>query len=209
MPKTFMARLREAIWPMHDYAEEKGPLHALIKGSMTREEYIEALKRIRGFTAPLEEAIGRELADKDVGLDFDARRRLPDIDRDLEALGLSRTQIEALPRAVGEMPRLCDTGRALGAMYVFEGSRLGGQVLAVELDRQFGYGPDSGAAYFSSAGKNAQVMWQEFKSAVELQSAEEGVADAVIAGAQDTFSAFNRWLERELPVQEHANEQGG
>jgi heme oxygenase len=53
------------------------------------------------------------------------RRRLELLDADLRTLGLSKSDIEALPTC--PPPRLENAAEALGSLYVMEGSTLGGR----------------------------------------------------------------------------------
>lgn len=111
------------------------------------------------------------------------RRRLPWLDADLAALGLA-------PPAAVRAPALGDEASALGALYVVEGSTLGGRVILRHLDR-LGLQP---ARYFSGYGEATGAMWKGFVT--RLEAAPAAAAPAIVAGASLTFDHFQRGLRQ-------------
>ncbi len=109
------------------------------------------------------------------------RRRLGWLDADLAALGL--TAPEALPA-----PALADEAAALGALYVVEGSTLGGRIILRHLDR-LGLAP---AAYFNGYGEATGAMWKGFVARLEAAPAE--ALPGIVAGAGATFEHMQRVL---------------
>ncbi|MET0144039.1 MAG: biliverdin-producing heme oxygenase [Ilumatobacteraceae bacterium] len=144
---------------------------------------------LQGFAtmhAPLEDAIGRQLeAQPDAGLDIDARRKVPALRADLDALGL------AFP-APGAVIAFDLRAAALGALYVTEGATLGGTLIAGHLERTFG--PAVPHAFFSSYGRDVPARWAEYRHAARrlLRTREdvETAADAAVA----TFARFRQAL---------------
>lgn len=103
---------------------------------------------------------------------------------DLAALGVAMP--EPLPFAVTG-----DAGR-WGALYVIEGSRLGGQLLARSV------GQDLPSAYLSSRHEPGE--WRALLAALDARAAAMGAAweDAAIAGARATFALYAAAAAAEL-----------
>ena len=74
----------------------------------------------------------------------------------------------------------------LGAMYVMEGSTLGGQYIARHVERLFGLAPGKGDAYFRGYGEQTGAMWSAFRHM--LGAVPEQHTDTVIAAAKATFA---------------------
>jgi heme oxygenase len=124
-----------------------------------------------------------------VGIDYAARRKLPLLERDLDALGIPRSRAAA---EVAPASRL-DLDFALGCLYVVEGATLGGQVISRHLAK-LGIGPDNGGRFFHGYGARTGEMWKSFQvSAVNYCVTEDQVSQAV-SGARSAFSNFCRSL---------------
>lgn len=76
----------------------------------------------------------------------------------------------------------------LGAMYVMEGSRLGGQHIARHVEDKLGLAPGIGDAYFRGFGARTGVMWNEFKAL--LVDVPDEYTGEVIAAAKAMFHYF-------------------
>jgi len=151
----------------------------------TREGYRGLLARLHGFHVTWEPAIGAALADGDF---FDLRCRVPALAQDLTYLGLSSTGIEDLPQA-RPIP-LPSPAAAMGALYVLEGSTLGGRVIGRHITATHGLtGP--GLAYYSGHGARTGAMWLAFRTRLDTF---EGDAAQVVSAANGTFDAMRDWL---------------
>ena len=107
----------------------------------------------------------------------DLRPRLPLLAEDLVQLG-HEGPVVATPRAANDDPR------AWGALYVVEGSRLGGGMLA----RQVGGGLPT--AYL--AATHAPGEWRDIRSAIDAagEGKDEHWAEELVAGALETFDLY-------------------
>lgn len=76
----------------------------------------------------------------------------------------------------------------LGAMYVVEGSTLGGQYIAKHVGEKFILSDGCGNAYFRGYGDRTGSMWRSFKQ--ELAALPEEDGDRVIAAARVMFRVF-------------------
>ena len=147
--------------------------------------YRALLARLRGFHAAYEPAIAAGLADAAF---FEPRRRLAALDADLAALGLDEAARGALPAPAP--PAFAGEGAAMGALYVLEGSTLGGIVIG----RHVGglHGEAAPLAYYSGRGREAGPLWRTFRE--RLDGLDPGQETAAFAAGVATFEAMRAWL---------------
>ncbi len=193
MTPSFMQRLRDSIMPLHDEAEKLRPLHKIPEKRVTLKEYKEILERLYGFVSVTEDVIRTKIDEQCVSLDYESRKRIGHMEKDLLFLGSSQESIEQIPRCkdishVGTLPD------ALGCLYLFEGSRLGGLVLSKSLREKFGFKDYRGYAYFGSNGSEVTSMWSSFKDFTETYVEKHGGGDKIILSAQKGFASPNKWL---------------
>ncbi|MDT8295496.1 hypothetical protein RQ744_16070, partial [Roseomonas mucosa] len=80
---------------------------------------------------------------------------------------------------------------AFGALYVLEGSALGGQVILRRAEAALGLGPERGASFHASLGRPVGEGWRRFRQALALHCTDAGGAcDA----ARDSFHRLESWL---------------
>lgn len=151
-------------------------------------DYRALLARFWGFHAVLEPALAASLDDPAF---FEPRRRLAHLAADLRILGLDDATIDALPLPCLTLPR--DRVEAFGALYVLEGSTLGGQVIAKHIGRQLGLTAESGCRYYAAHGRETGAMWKAFRQRL-AEEATRGDGDAIVAAATATFDAMRNWL---------------
>jgi heme oxygenase (biliverdin-IX-beta and delta-forming) len=167
-------------------------VEALLPGDLSRtsrSDYTAYLTRMAGFQLPLEALVhdGHDWAA--FGLpDAASRRRAPLLLADLAELGVELGDI----RLASRLPAVADFARALGALYVLEGSTLGGQFLVKQLARNVERLP---ASFFSGAGANTGALWSTFCGFAEekVGLVDDGIALAC-EGALQTFDALAGWL---------------
>jgi heme oxygenase len=86
---------------------------------------------------------------------------------------------------------LPDLAAQFGSLYVMEGSALGGQVLARDLDQRLGLGMDRGSAYFHGFGAATGKGWREFRERLEQEVGSRPLdIAAACAAANATFDAL-------------------
>lgn len=124
------------------------------------------------------------------------RSRLAHLAGDLARLGIGTEQI-ALARPCPLVADLPSGGMAaLGALYVIEGSTLGGEVIARTL-RQASWVPPHGLTSFRPYGAAAGRMWREFKDTARRLTPPESWRE-VEAGAVGMFDLLRRWLPADV-----------
>jgi heme oxygenase len=181
--------LRERTRAQHNATEALMPITA---PGLTLPEYTGYLRALYTVLAPWEEYA---LSHCPAGLDWlvvDRRRALL-IEKDLRLLHAVVPPVpsfaaDCIPGLGVSGPHGSDAASFLGAMYVVEGSSLGGQYIARHLETTLGLTPDNGAAYFRGYGERTGAFWQQFKSVVAaLPDSEE---DRLVSAAQGMFALF-------------------
>lgn len=189
MMTSTLALLKEATAADHRAVEDELPL---LRPDVTLSDYRHYLTGMWSLHAPVERALGLPGL-RAVLPDVDQRRRLPLLERDLGALGLSRHDLASLPAAAPLSPPR-RVPEILGALYVLEGSTLGGQILRRHLAETLG-GAIAGALGYLSAYPHVGAMWKKFREAVDLYGAEHPEdRNEMIAAAQHLFRSLRSWL---------------
>ena len=168
-------RLREATAPDHEQVDAAFSRFDL----GTRAGYIAFLQAQAAAFLPVERAI----EDNDVAAilsDWPARRRSHLLTADLAALG-------AKPDGGIAAPPLPSSSAVLGAVYVLEGSRLGGRLLArsvpAELPRSF-------------IGSGDPALWRRLIEALDKAIATEEQMYAATVAARAVFACFSQGARR-------------
>jgi len=174
--------LREATAREHQSVERHMPL---IDPGLTLAVYADVLSCLYTVIAGWDRWSGQHCP-ADLTVLMEGRQRAGWLEADLRALGV--TVPECLPLDIAGL----DTERAsfLGAMYVVEGSTLGGQYIANALEPRLGLSKEHGTAYFRSYGTDTARRWKEFQAI--LAQVDDAETDAVIAGAKRMFGMFEQ-----------------
>lgn len=178
-----LAELKTRTRPHHDRIE--AALNPMRPG-LTAAGYAALLGGFYGFYAAWEPAAAAALP-PDLRAEFDRRRKLPALARDLRHLGAD----PAVPLCA-DLPPTDSVGAVLGAMYVVEGSTLGGQHIARHLGRTLGVRPGAGCDFFAGYGEATGAMWQQFRAWLAAHGA--GREADVLAAAAATFDRLGAWV---------------
>jgi heme oxygenase len=184
------ARLRAATGPAHQALEDSLDWRVRVA---TLPGYRALLGRLYGFHAAWEPAIGAELGDEPF---FGPRRRLAHLAADLGHLGLEPVALEALPvpgLTARDGPDLRGSAAAMGALYVLEGSTLGGKVIGRHIAGLHGFS-GAGLAYYRAHGAAAGSMWAALRARLESFGDDVAAEAALTAAAVTTFAAMRVWL---------------
>ena len=173
--------LRAATTDVHDRLHRHAGFAAIQDATIGLADYQDLIVRLYGFYLPFEAA---------AGIGPDRSRRLVG---DLEALGLERP-LHTLPRCP-HVPRLDSAYLRLGALYVVEGSALGGRGLARGLDRLLGTGVTGGRRFFTGRGTGTGEAWRGYLAQLSAAPSKPPVRAEIIKGAVETFAAFEHWLD--------------
>jgi heme oxygenase (biliverdin-IX-beta and delta-forming) len=154
-----------------------------------QDNYVACLQLIHGVVAAWEQQAS-EKSPQNMQAFFSARQRTPMLERDLAWFGASHPSHR---RPL--LPEMNDNASLLGAMYVMEGSTLGGQYIARHVERVLGLTDGNGDAYFRGYEQQTGSMWKE---SCEMLRTAIPDCDAAIAidSAKAMFAAFGSWMRQ-------------
>lgn len=182
----FTAELKENTYPEHQISEKK--LTHVLKSIETNEDYVNMLNWLYGFYAPLEALIQKQLT-PELLPDLERRIRAEYLLWDIRDLGLLNLEF----RICRELPPIDSAEQAIGALYVLEGSTLGGRIIAGMLQNQLGAGVPT--TYFNGYGGENTRMWQTYKDFLDLPRTREQ-QNAILESAKATFITFKNWIDK-------------
>ena len=122
--------------------------------------------------------------------DYDERRKAKLILEDLLALNTSNPEI----CRQDHLPFIESPFQALGALYVMEGSTLGGVYIVKMIQRKLS-GNENIFHFFSGYGDRNPMMWDRFKKALDNSTVEEEDVALIVSGAEETFHKFYEWIK--------------
>lgn len=183
------AELRSATWEFHQRLEKR----LEIKSRFTHPDaYRSHLEKMWGFCAAIERGLGQDIFGGSLA-DYEKRRKVPLLARDLISLGVSVDAVRRLPLC-DDVPGCGDRAAAFGCVYVLEGASLGGRTLLPLVESRLGLSAVHGAAFLASYGENVESMWAGFRSSLDAWcDAPERRAHAA-QSAVATFASLDRWL---------------
>jgi heme oxygenase len=187
-PRTpILDALRARTRALHEQVESGVDL---MRALGSREAYRELLEGYLSLYRPFEAALAGADAKIQALVGWPGDAHVPLLERDLRALGATDAEIVAVPDADG-LPDLSAADAMLGALYVVEGSQLGGQVIYREIQSQLQMDGENGAAFFLGDGEKTGSEWKLFRAGLE-----EMVQDAHVAA--DTACAMFGYFENGL-----------
>jgi heme oxygenase (biliverdin-IX-beta and delta-forming) len=184
------SRLRTETAPLHRSLEAR---LGLLDPGLHHDRYRAVLRTFYGYWAAIEPALV-PLATVAVPA-FPLRARTPLLERDLVALGCGRAELAELERCA-DLPRLTHVEDLAGCLYVLEGARLGGQVLARTLGARLGLTPARGCAFFAGDGEATLPRWRSVLDWLEALVSAGASSDGIVASACETFRTLARWAAR-------------
>ena len=81
-----------------------------------------------------------------------------------------------------------------GAIYVIEGSTLGGEILAKHFTKVLGLSPEAGLRFFSAYGSETKAKWNEMLRQLEALAKQDLRHANIIIGAKKTFGLLKQHL---------------
>ena len=161
-----------------------------IKSIRSKEEYIRLLHKFYGFHFPLEQQQDKFLNDDNVP-DYSSRRKASLILQDLDEL-----QAPAPVAFAKDLPVINSFARAIGSLYVLEGSTQGGSIVAGMLIKHAGMNSDN-TRFFNAYGEGKQDLWISFKDKLDSYAGDGTFNAEAGDAADDTFRLFKEWMEAE------------
>ncbi|WP_294311921.1 biliverdin-producing heme oxygenase [uncultured Chryseobacterium sp.] len=164
----------------HDAAEKLFNSKKIFDRTFTLEDYKKIISTNYLMLLHSEDKIFQSLSGELAGkLQLEDRKKLPLIEKDLASLSLE-------PESVSHDLEFTGENEALGALYVIEGSTLGGNVIARQLSKTEGF---DGVTFnfFGCYRENTGPMWKSFKEVLDAEVDEQNY-DEVLSGAKKLYN---------------------
>ena len=172
--------LKQNTAEFHDAAEKLFNSKKIFDRTFTLEDYKKIIGRNYLMLLHSEDKIFSRLSEKfSEKLQLEERKKLPLIEQDLKSLDLDHQ------KATEELS-FSSENEALGAMYVIEGSTLGGNVSAKQLSKTEGF-DDVTFNFFGCYRENTGSMWKNFKEVLDREVSEKNY-DEVLSGAKKLYA---------------------
>ena len=184
------SRLREATHEAHERMHRHPGFGAAAAGCLDADAYRDLLARLYGFHCAFDAGIPQAPAEMAAAIRLPLRARSGNLRRDLANLGV-RENLGALP-ICGELPERDTEARWLGALYVTEGSTLGGAQISRALARS-GIADDQ-RDFFEAYGERRSEMWRLYLERLERLADDDDAAAEAEGAARAVFGAFERWM---------------
>lgn len=172
-------QIKEATKTAHQQLE--GVVVRKLKAIESDADYAEFLKHFYVYFHSVEQAIAPYIT-ADILPDYKDRRNSSYLKQDIEALG---SDVVALPDAVA--PSINNVSEALGALYVLEGSIMGGRIIVQMLEK---LGITKGVSFFSGYGEATGQKWETFIDVLNTQAHTSEQHEQAIRAANETFANF-------------------
>jgi len=177
-------QLKDSTQASHQALEKK--MVSIIKKIRTRQDYVNFLKLMYGYYSALERRVQEYVSEMEIGKRRKAERLLEDI---------SYFESTSTPDLCNELPPISSHAEALGAMYVMEGSTMGGKIIARMIEGQAGINGPSGFSFFNGYGEETGKMWEEFKLFLNKPLDELEKLNLILT-ANRTFRTFYNWIDK-------------
>ena len=188
---SILARLKQRTAHQHQQTEDGVDL---LSDEFSLEDYKELLVKFYAFYQSFETKMMRAIADFKVNFDYAERLNAPKLLSDLKSLGMTNAEISAI-ESFEDVPALDSPEKIFGALYVVEGSTLGGQVISRHLKEKFDLDETDGVAFFSGYGKETGKMWNAFREKITEFAEKSKEQEEIIKSANQTFEKIGEALK--------------
>ena len=184
-PMTASEQLRAHTEEFHALVESLPFFEALASGKLDRAQYASHL----GAQLIVFEALAGRC--ESIGQKEIARARSARLRRDLEALRQGALNEEIAQAARDYAERLSETTQAQiwGHLYVWQGSVMGGVVIARAVHKAYDLSPGQpGALFYEGNGQETASRWRAFKRQLDERLGSHKAIQQAIEGAREAFS---------------------
>ena len=185
----FTEKIKEVTLQYHQQTEKI--LVGKMKSMRSKQDYIDLLAVFYGYFGGLEQQIERYINASNLD-DYNNRRKTAAIAGDIATLGGNIPQIAADT----DLPKIDNYLQAFGALYVIEGSTLGGKIISKMIQQHLRMDNGAGLSFFNSYGEKTEQMWNGFKEILNSVASTAEDQAIITAAANQTFLKFKNWLER-------------
>lgn len=153
-----------------------------------RNDYACLLQLFAGYFGSLEDLIEQKL-NQGMLPDYPLRRKTAALQADLMCLSAPvPAKIESV-----NLPTIENNLQALGALYVMEGSTLGGRIITKMVAGKLS--DENAFSFFEGYGENTNEMWKSFKASIDTICLTKEETGIIIESANETFYKFSLYFD--------------
>jgi EAL domain-containing protein (putative c-di-GMP-specific phosphodiesterase class I)/heme oxygenase len=185
-----LERLRSSTRAAHAAIETLPRLSRLLARDITVTDYVQTLRLLHAFHASIEPELARCLR----GL---SRAEALLDGKGIAALEADITWFGAIPLAPQQLQRPpTSVASALGALYVIEGSNLGGRIIGRHVAKNLGVAPGTGGSFYCGlSAEDARRRWRQLQEVLRLEIDAPGtIWEPVTSAALATFESFEHCM---------------
>jgi len=178
----------------HEHQQLEALMLPCLNSITQKSQYVQLLHTFYGYFKPVEEAVAPFMT-KEVLPDWPLRRKAQTILQDLAALEQKEPPICLSNR----LPHIQTLPQALGALYVLEGSTLGGRGITKMLlkNTEVGLAPQQ-VQFFAGYGSQTGAMWTTFVNVLNSFQWSAAETAEMVEAANQTFYFFKTWIQETL-----------
>lgn len=178
----FHERIKQATIESHQRLEKQ--VVQQLRQIRNPDDYGALLSKFYLYFNALEQALA-PFIDASILTDFAQRRKADRLRDDLNSIGYPLPE----PGNDLSLPGIGNAAAALGALYVMEGSVMGGSIIVSMLQEKSNI--YQGLTFFGGYGPDTGAMWQRFRESMNAQATDEAAAQTIIGTANNTFNHFS------------------
>ncbi|WP_276134201.1 biliverdin-producing heme oxygenase [Polluticoccus soli] len=161
-----------------------------IKQATDKDAYRNVLQLFYGYFKPLEELVSKHV-DHTLLPDYEERRKTSALLSDIHYLCGSQNAL----KLCDDLPLIGNSRQAIGALYVMEGSTLGGKIIKGILMKNLDADGSKGFDFFGGYGDDTEKKWSAFKQIINDRFSDAETHHEILAAADNTFKKFRSWAE--------------
>ena len=154
-----------------------------LKSIKNNEDYGNFLKKFYTYFSQVEKVISPYITSQLLP-DYADRRNSSYLENDIKALGFDVDETMTVP-----VPKIDNEVAALGALYVMEGSIMGGRIIIQMLEK---LGVTEGVSFFSGYGAETGQKWGVFTKVMNDTAKTEQDEEQAVNTANETFQLFEK-----------------
>ncbi len=186
-----MQKLKELTRPYHDQVENKAFADKIMDGSLSYAQYQELIYGNFLFHSVVETALLNGLPSHiQRQLQLSERLKKDILEKELTQMGMPTVDTSQLPKLV-----LDSMYEALGALYVMEGSTLGGAMIKKKLLKNAEIAQKAPLLFYGCYGEDTGKYWKAFMGVMHAISYTPQQEEEVVEAAIRSFNVFGQCLE--------------
>jgi diguanylate cyclase (GGDEF)-like protein len=189
-----LERLRSSTRAAHASMERVPRLSRLLAPDVTARDYVQTLRLLHAFHASIEPDLARCLRGSSRAEALLDGKGLAALAADIAWFGALPLEPRPLQR-----PPNC-VAAALGALYVIEGSNLGGRIIGKHVAKTLGVGPGTGGSFYCGlTAEDARRRWRLLQEVLRLEIDAPGTPwEPVTSAALATFDSLESWMRSDM-----------